>query len=211
MLRPRHHLVAPLDHLFRAVFGDRQRFCRGGRDADERHLLDIRAVGVAGLQPELLELGFEVLDGQLFALGAGRAPLVLVGGEHLDAVEDCRGFDLREVRQGNLRCRSRLVRRCSRGLLRATTACRCEHENAQGGCVAHPYILSCSLSALSYAAAVGVSTAVRLPSSRSMSRIDAASSPIMRSLPTISRPVFSSSTCSVRNHCSSATAANAFS
>ena len=44
-----------------------------------------------------------------------------------------------------------------------------------------------------------------------MSRSDAGSSPTIFSLVTISRPVFSSSTCSVRNHCSSATAANAFS
>src|SRR6185503_3067310 len=51
----------------------------------------------------------------------------------------------------------------------------------------------------------------REPSSRSTSRRDAGSWPTIRSLATISRTVFSSSTCSVMNHCNSAIAAKTFS
>ena len=49
-----------------------------------------------------------------------------------------------------------------------------------------------------------------LPSSRSRSSIDAGSSLTIWNFATISRTVFSSSTCSVMNHWSSAIAANAF-
>ena len=52
---------------------------------------------------------------------------------------------------------------------------------------------------------------LRTPSSRSRSRIAAGSFFTSRNFATISRAVFSSSTCSVRNHCSSVISANAFS
>ena len=60
----------------------------GAGDPDERHFLHVGAVGVAGLQPELLRLVGQVPDRQVFPLGARRAPFVLVGGEHLDPLED---------------------------------------------------------------------------------------------------------------------------
>ena len=80
-------------------------------DADQRHLLDVGAVGVAGLQPELLELVFEVVDRQLFALGSRRAAFVFVGRQHFDAVEDRLRLDLRQLRQRDLRRRCRRRRR----------------------------------------------------------------------------------------------------
>src|SRR5712664_351708 len=52
---------------------------------------------------------------------------------------------------------------------------------------------------------------LRAPSSRSRSRIAAGSFFTSRNFATISRAIFSSSTCSVRNHCSSVISANAFS
>lgn len=53
------------------------------------------------------------------------------------------------------------------------------------------------------------SSGFRSPNSRSRSSIADASSWSMLNLATISRTVFSSSTCSVMNHCSSTSAANA--
>src|SRR4029079_18705419 len=59
------------------------------------------------------------------------------------------------------------------------------------------------------AAAAAAVAAPRAPNSRSKSSSDPASSPTRRNRATISRAVFSSSTCSVRNHCSSVISANA--
>ena len=63
VLGPRDHIVVPLQALLlRALLEDERRAVR--RDADERHLLDVGAVGVAGLETDLRELIDQVLDGR---------------------------------------------------------------------------------------------------------------------------------------------------
>ena len=59
---PRHDFVRPFECLLVCPLRDRQRLGFGAGDADERNLLDKRAVGIAGLQIQLLELILDVLD-----------------------------------------------------------------------------------------------------------------------------------------------------
>jgi hypothetical protein len=107
VLRPRDHVVFPRERqLLRALREDERLSLRAG-DADERDLLDVGAVRVARLEAEILELRFEVADRQVLADAAGRASLELVGGEHLDVLEDHRGIELRHRRQRNRRRRQR--------------------------------------------------------------------------------------------------------
>ena len=77
MLGPRNHVVVPFETLFLAALLQNQRRAIRG-DADERHFLDVGAVGVAGFQTELPEFVDEVLDGERLALRAGAPALELV-------------------------------------------------------------------------------------------------------------------------------------
>src|SRR5690349_24023972 len=76
--RPSRSTLFPYTTLFRS--------CR--RDADERHVLEVRPVRVAWLQAYLLELIGQVRDRQLFALRARGAAFELVRRQHLDVRED---------------------------------------------------------------------------------------------------------------------------
>ena len=100
VLGPGDDLVLPLEGLRGPGAGDGQRPRVGPGDADERHLLHERAVGVSRLEPELLELLLEVLDGELFALRSRRAPFELVGRHRLDAIQDRRRIELRHRGDG---------------------------------------------------------------------------------------------------------------
>ena len=63
MLRPRHHIIFPLERLRSRRPPEYQRRGRR-RDADERHRLKVGAVGVARLEPGPLELIGEIVDRQ---------------------------------------------------------------------------------------------------------------------------------------------------
>jgi hypothetical protein len=77
MLRPRDDIVAPLERPGLAALLEHER--RGGRrDADERHLLHVGAIGVAGLEANLFDLVNEVRHRPLLAGRAGRTPFELV-------------------------------------------------------------------------------------------------------------------------------------
>ena len=85
-------------HRF-AADGERKR--GGGRDAHERHVLNVGAVGIAGLQAHFFELADEVGDGLFLAGRRGTAALKFVRGEDLCAGEHavrggCSGADFRE-------------------------------------------------------------------------------------------------------------------
>ena len=87
VLGPRHHIVFPFQRQLAAALLEHER--RGGRrDADERHLLHVRAVAVSRLQAKLLELIDEIADRQLLASRAGPAPFELVGRENFGVRED---------------------------------------------------------------------------------------------------------------------------
>ena len=64
-----------------------------GLEADERHVLDVGAVGVAGLQAELAELLGQIGDRLLLARRARPAALELVGRQDLDVPEQVGGRD----------------------------------------------------------------------------------------------------------------------
>ena len=85
VLGPRDDVVTPLEG--RACLArHHQRLGFGARDADERHLLDERAVGIARLEPQLLELGGQVLDRPFFT---GRRPDVVPRTASDDSVLMC--------------------------------------------------------------------------------------------------------------------------
>jgi hypothetical protein len=92
---PGDDFVRPLEGLFTRSSRDRQRLTIRSGNSDERHLLDVGAVGVAWLQAEFLELVFQIPDGQVLTLRSWSPPFVLVRGEDLDAVEDRLRFDAR--------------------------------------------------------------------------------------------------------------------
>src|SRR5262249_2990269 len=55
-----------------------------GCNPDQWRLLNIRAIGVAGPEAELLKLLNQVIDCQFFTACARRAAFELIGGQHLD-------------------------------------------------------------------------------------------------------------------------------
>ncbi len=71
-------------------------------EADERHALDVRAVGVAGREAEALELTDQIRHRPLFARRAGSTAQLVVGREGLHVAEHHRrGDDARRI--GDLR------------------------------------------------------------------------------------------------------------
>ena len=121
MLRPRNHVVFPLERELTRALREHQR--RGRRsDADERHLLNVAAVGVARLEADLLELIDQVGHGQRLAPGARRAPFELVGRQRFRV-----RHHLADVHVGQLRER----RRATGALLRAGDCHRRRHQHGR--------------------------------------------------------------------------------
>src|SRR5258706_134559 len=67
-----------------ALLADAERRARHGRDSDERNVLDVGAVRVAGTKARALELRHEVIDGELLPARPRRAALEFVGCELRD-------------------------------------------------------------------------------------------------------------------------------
>jgi hypothetical protein len=87
VLGPGHHVLRELERA--PIITRAHRQVRVGRrgDADERHLLDVAAVGIARCEPELPELLLEVGDRLLLAGGPGQPPFELVGRQRPDMRE----------------------------------------------------------------------------------------------------------------------------
>ncbi len=100
VFRPRDDIVFPLESVLLLPFCEHERRGRR-RDADERHLLNVRPVGVAGLQADLHELIDEIVHRQLFAFRAGRTTFELVGGEHLRMRQHGGRVDVGQLRDRN--------------------------------------------------------------------------------------------------------------
>ena len=92
-LRPGDVVVAPGEPSFLGPLPERQRGAPLHGGADERDLLDPRAVGVARLEADRLQLIDEVRDRQLLALRAGGTALEGVGREQLRVLENGRSVD----------------------------------------------------------------------------------------------------------------------
>ena len=107
VLRPRHHVVFPLQRLLLRAFLEHERR-RRRRDADERHVLEIRPVSVARLQAGFLELIGQVGHRQLFALRAGRAAFELIRRQRFRVREQRVQIDRRQLADREVRgCRRR--------------------------------------------------------------------------------------------------------
>ncbi len=100
VLRPGHHIVSPLEAEGLGALYEGQGTGLGGRDADQRDLLDVRPVRVTRLEAQVAELGLEIRHGELLAAGAWRPSLELVGRQHFDVLKDGFGIDGREGRHG---------------------------------------------------------------------------------------------------------------
>src|SRR5262249_11490058 len=74
---PREEILGPLERLEPPIALEHERTALG-RDANQRHALNVTAVGSAGLHAEASQLADDILDRQLFALGSGTATLELV-------------------------------------------------------------------------------------------------------------------------------------
>ena len=68
-LGPDDHVLAELESVLDAASGESERGVGTRRDLDHRHFLQ-KARAVAGLQAQLAKLGLEVVERELFALGA---------------------------------------------------------------------------------------------------------------------------------------------
>ena len=66
---------------------------RRGCHADHRHLLHISTIRIAARQPKPGEVLFYIGDGQAFSLGARRAPLEFIRGQHLDVLQQVTAID----------------------------------------------------------------------------------------------------------------------
>ena len=117
------HATTSLRHanvlLCRALLHDQRR--RRGRDADERDLLNVRAVGVAGLQTGFLELIDQVRDRLFFAPGARESTLELVRREHFVSGQARGHVEVGKLRR--LACRARTA-----GVVSAGGCCGVELE-----------------------------------------------------------------------------------
>ena len=82
VLGPRYVIVTPFEGPGGAALGEGQRGGIGHRDADEWHLLCVRAVGIARGEPDGLELGLEIGRRAVFAERAGLTAQQAVGGEY---------------------------------------------------------------------------------------------------------------------------------
>jgi hypothetical protein len=98
VLRPRDEVVAPFEAERLRALDEGQRARFGRRDADERDLLDVGAVGVARLESEIAELGFDVGDREVLAAGSGGASFELVRRQDLDVLQHRFRIDLRHGR-----------------------------------------------------------------------------------------------------------------
>ena len=140
VFRPGDDFVRPLEGLLTRSPRDRQRLTVRSGNSDERHLLNVSAVGIAWLQAEFLELVFQIPDGQVLTLASRSPPFVLVRGEDLDAVEDRLRFDARGGNGGRT-CRLLCWRRRGR-FLRARRDGECQRQTQKGMNVDAKYVMS---------------------------------------------------------------------
>ena len=113
VLRPRDDIVFPLERLLLGPFPHHERR-RRRRDADERHPLDVGAVGVARIEPGPFEVIDQVLDRELFAARAWSAPLELVRRQHFRVRQQGLHVEVRQLANRDMlrgRRRARLGRR----------------------------------------------------------------------------------------------------
>ena len=126
VLRPCDDVVFPFQRLPAGALAEDERR-RHRRDADERHLLDERAVGVARLEPGLRELAHQVVHRAAFAVGARGAAFELVRRQRPRVREHRGHVHVGQLREG--RARGRRDRR--RRLARARSGT--QHGPAQNG------------------------------------------------------------------------------
>ena len=95
---PRDEIVIPFQRLLAFAFAQHQRR-RRRRDADERHLLDERAVGVARLEPGLREFTHQVIHRAAFAGRSRSAALELVRRQQARVSEHRVHVHVRQLRE----------------------------------------------------------------------------------------------------------------